>query len=242
MTGSSGWRRSIVTLVGNVILLAAACILGGCYAATAGLVVGFLALTGGGSGGSAAIPLRVDSLEVGPPVTPDRIEVQFRLAGGSGSDFSAKVEYALVDPASGEEGAPFRATPGAAGEANPQTHLRPEISERFVWDAKGDLRDGSAEAVIVVTPIEDGVEGKPMRSAQRQAGNTPPRVLEVELAQAVRPPEEGETLRAIQILITFLIQDDESNPVDLTGLDLAAGEGGPFLPIPATSSRRCPRT
>jgi len=36
----------------------------------------------------------------------------------------------------------------------------------------------------------------------------------------------------MQILITFVIQDDESNPVDLTGLELAVGEAGVFLPVP----------
>src|SRR6266511_3952426 len=176
-------RRSDLRFVLRFVLLAVAPMaIGGCYAATAGAVLGILSISGSDGGNSGAEPLRVEEISVAPSSTPDRIPIGFQLAGGAGGPLEAQLEYQVVSwfgrppaaPGSGWQALTF--LPGS----DPLDGIRPRATASVVWDARRDLQDLSASVEVRIVPLQDGAPGT-ARSMVMRAGNTPPEVQEVEL-------------------------------------------------------------
>ena len=211
-----GWLRAFV-LVGLSLLLTS------CGAGIVGVVLGIQALSKSGSGPADLAPV-VSDLRVSAPETPDRIHVDFQVVNEDEGRLSARVEVVRFKRGpNGElvqDGGPAPATPIPG--SGPMEDLDGAGVTRFIWDAKGDLKDESAEVQVIVTPYEDGVEGKRFKTGPFLAGNTPPFLGEVVLGS-----------QASRLVVTFEVVDLESHLVDLLGVEISI-DGSEFILLPRT--------
>lgn len=208
--------------------------LSGCYAGAAGVALGVLSLSDDGGGGSDALP-QVTQFRVSHPADwPDIVQVEFELANDDQGHLEARVEYVTLDGETLPGGPSRRATPGAHSDS--LEDISPLETVRFLWDAEKDLEGHSAWVEISVTPLEDGVEGRPFRSDAIRAGNTPVVIRNVNLAS-----------REDFINVSFELVDKESDPITLVGLELCLGglddcskDGARFVPLPDEIFRELP--
>jgi hypothetical protein len=199
----------------------------GCYGITAALAVAIYSLAERGDDGAAGIsPLRVDRLAAGPVrsrggevLHPDRILVEFRLAGGRGGSLTVSMEYRVLAgapgclPPGGHAVGPFLPVPPAL-EAGLPGPLRAGQDASSIWEAGAALGGESASVELVITPREEGEDGEP-RAVLLRVGNTPPRIEDARLGLA------QDYLLATYLLATFLIIDAECDRVDIEGLMFA---------------------
>jgi hypothetical protein len=224
-TGSHAWLAR-AKVAARLILVLLPCILGGCYVGAVGIVAGILALTDNGGGGGPAAPVRVRDMIVQAPSTPDEIHVELTLAGGRGGRLSARIEFRVLSWTSIDkqaDGISHPATP--LGQDSALDGIDPGKPVGFVWDARRDLEDESAEVLLVVTPAEAGADGE---SASRtlRAGNTPVTVQNVRLAS-----------QRERVEVIFDILDKEGDRASLVDV-LGVGGGGEFGIPPAILDRR----
>lgn len=216
-------------VVCRFVLLVSPLFLSGCFAGLAGVVLGFVAVSDDSGDGQVLPPASVKQLDVSWATSPDAIDVEFSLTAGRGGRLSAKVEYVVLRDQNGKpvnDRGPRRSTP------RPGSHgledVPAENARRFIWDAKKDLEDRSAqEVVFLVTPLEDGMPQEPRRSRPFRAGNTPPEIRDIALLTA------GNRVSPV-----FDLVDSESDPVELLQVGIAVGEEAeqvltkPFVLLP----------
>ena len=212
----------------TILLLALAVVgpfsLTGCYALAAGIVVGIVALSddGGGGGGSDQPP--IVSRVAGPAFfeTPDEVRLFFVVENDDGGLLRARVEY--VDVAESTFARPrdvpaemrTQATP--TSESDDLVGLESGKLIRFRWNAGQDLGGGSTTVQMIITPMEDGVEGSAVLTDPVRAGNTPVEVDQESLFLG----SAGDTL-----FVQFRLFDAEADQIRLERLEIAL-KGIPF--------------
>jgi hypothetical protein len=198
----------------------------GCYAGLAAAILGISSATSGGSSGKQVVvvepaPPVVQEFESSWDGTPDRILLQFRIAGGGPDPLAARVEFERLGTAGGGT-APLPATP-LEGSGN-LTDLRSGQTVRFFWDAKTDLRDESATVRVIITPFTTDEGGQdlpaePFVSTPFRAGNTPVEVENLLL------DAQGASIR-----VFFDLLDAESDRVNLETVEVIVS--GDTFPLP----------
>ena len=214
-------RRTVLTFVLCCVLL----VLNGCGAGIVALVLG---IEDSRSSSSANQPPEVEGLEISTPDTPDEIHIGFVIENDGEAELSARIEFEVLDDEGTSLTAPAPATP-LPGSASLES-IQPSELVRFVWDAKTDLNDDSALVHLIITPIENGVDGKP-EIREVRAGNTPVEVRNPRLAPA------GDDV----LLVIFELVDKESDSASLVNLDVAL-DGSSFTPLPADLLADFPRS
>jgi hypothetical protein len=184
-------------------------LLGGCYAGLAGIVAGVLGLSNDG-GTPEDLPPFVTRFRAVPDGSPRRILVEFELANDDAGSLAARLEYVELGEAGKAVTARAQATP-AAGSAALEGLVAGSMN-RFLWDAGRDLAGRAAHVELVVTPIEDGVPGRPFTSDPLRAGNTAVTIRAVDLSS-----------RGEQVTVSFDLIDAEGDRIELEGLEVSTG-------------------
>jgi VCBS repeat protein len=207
--------RFLAISLGLCLLLA----LSGCAGGLVGVIAALV--NSGSGGGSTDLPPVLTDVSVSAPENPERINVDFRLSNEDQGRLGARVEVVKLKKTAGGglepdgEATPATPLPGSA----PLEGIGSDQTVHFVWDARQDLHGGAAQVQMVLTPIEDGVEGKPFRTEVFRAGNTAPRIEDVSLFS-----------QGTQVAVSFKVVDEESDPVTLEEVQIAV-EGGDHEPV-----------
>lgn len=223
---------------GLLVLLSVlpALLLSGCFAGTAGTVLGILAATDDDGRPESDDPPQVAVIGKPIRVTGDQVLLQYLVTNDDPGFLEVKVEW---QPVTKEGEVPF--TParehvgpvttlegecvemdGACVESDGTRHAAPGTF-RFVWDARRDLREALGESFLRtrlrITVTEDGVGQGFQETEGFLAGNEPPQIVSVE-----KRGESGPVPFQIEVA------DSTEDPVNVYG-SFQIGSDGEAWPM-----------
>ena len=210
-------RISVRALVACSLIACLACGLSGCLSGV-GAAVYFL---GFAPESRSDPPAAIEDLAArATQSTPDIIEIDVRLTNEDEGDLSVRIDFQELDR---ESLAPAGSVIAASTipDSRIPGSVRPSQTARFLWNARDGLNDRSALVRLIVTPIEEGVEGAAETTRDPvRVGNTPVEIVD----RGVDPSSAGDV-----IFLSFTMRDAESDPAALREITLAPSNSEPIV-------------